>query len=255
MKNLLINTIVAIVCFTLGYTLYPSINDTKFETTLTNKVNTHNSGREDKSVVKLPKLAPKIKTNSGNSNPPELSESTQEKNIEINKANEDEQVNLLEKEEIIDETVLVLQKELEEWSVEHKDRINELVTSIMSSESSEHMKSQISQENDFLSEPSIEQDAAEDDNWAYNMEQHLKVLIAQHELSDKFELVNLSCKQLMCDILGIEKEGGSWCKLYISLLQNAPMAEFPNGNDDPKSVVYMEGDVAVVYDQIRFKSS
>lgn len=125
----------------------------------------------------------------------------------------------------------------------------------MSHETAEHMKLQISKDNEFLSQPPINQDPIEDENWAYNMEQQLKVLISQHELSDSFELLNLSCKQLMCDILGVEKDGNTWFKLYISILQAAPNAEFPDDNNATKSVQYMEGDIAVVYSQIKFKSS
>jgi len=251
MKNLFINTVIAIVCFTLGYAFYPSINEAKIETTLSNKVNTENIVIDDTAVVKVPT----IKVNSDASNDLAMSVSAKEESVELDEANVDEQVNLVVKEKITDESVIFVQKELEEWSVAHKDQINELVTAHMSSENAEHMKLQISKNNEFLTQPPIKQDPIEDDNWAYNMEQQLKLLISQHELSDKFQLLNLSCKQLMCDIFGVEKEGNTWFKLYVSLLQNAPKVEFPDGNNDPKSVVYMENDVAVVYSQIRFKSS
>ncbi|MFT5529084.1 MAG: hypothetical protein ACI9C0_000753 [Alteromonadaceae bacterium] len=255
MKNLFINTIIAIVCFTLGYTFYPTINETKVESTLTNKINNENNVKEDTTVVKAQKTVPTIKSDSGISKNLEITASTKEESLELDKVNVGEQVNPAIKEKITDETVILVQKELEEWSVVHKDQINELVTAHMSSENAEHMKLQISKDNEFLTKPPIKQDPIEDDNWAYNMEQQLKLLISQHELSDKFQLLNLSCKQLMCDIFGVEKEGNSWFKLYVSLLQNAPNVEFPDGSNDPKSVVYMENDVAVVYSQIRFKSS
>ena len=117
------------------------------------------------------------------------------------------------------------------------------------------MKSRIFEDNDFLTEPTIKQDPEDDMNWAYNMEEQLKLIISQHELSDSFELVNLTCKQLMCDIFGVEKTSNTWIKLYVSLLQNAPNIELPNGQNDPKSVVYMEDGVAVVYAQLRFNNN
>jgi len=252
MKNLFINAIVAIVCFTLGYGFYPSINDTEIVTALSDKVDIEN---DDTAVVKAQELVPTIKVNSDLSNDLVTSANAKEENVALDEVNIDEEVNPVVKEQITDETVIVAQKELEEWSVAHKDQINELVTAHMTSENAEHMKLQISKDNEFLTQPPIKQDPIEDDNWAYNMEQQLKLLISQHELSDKFQLLNLSCKQLMCDIFGVEKEGNTWFKLYVSLLQNAPKVEFPDGNNDPKSVVYMENNVAVVYSQIRFKSS
>ncbi|WP_206486532.1 hypothetical protein [Thalassotalea sp. G2M2-11] len=255
MKNMTINILIAIVCFTSGYALYPTINDTEFEPTLTNDVKSENSTTKDIAVVSVPNVSQKSNINSGNSTLAELPASTKEKNVELDIANENEQFDTVVEDKITDETVIVVQKELEEWSIVHKDHINELVTAHMSSENAEHMKLQISKDNEFLTQPPIKQDPIEDDNWAYNMEQQLKLLISQHELSDKFQLLNLSCKQLMCDIFGVEKESNIWFKLYVSLLQNAPKVEFPDGNNDPKSVIYMENDVAVVYSQIRFKSS
>jgi hypothetical protein len=255
MKNLLMNTIIAIVFFSLGYAFYPSINENKIETTLSNKVNISSNDGKNTSVVKTQKEVSKIKDNSDLSKAFVMSSSTKEEVIELDEFNLNEQANSVAKEKIIDEVDIVFQKELEEWSVVHKGQINELVTAYMTSENAEHMKLQISKDNEFLTQPPIKQDPIEDGNWAYNMEQQLKVLISQHELSDKFELLNLTCKQLMCDIFGVEKEGNTWFKLYVSLLHSAPQVEFPDGNNDPKSVIYMENDVAVVYSQIRFKSS
>lgn len=64
MRNLIINIIIAIVCFTSGYALYPSINDAEFETTLTNEVTDENNGIEDIVVVKATKTPLELKTNS-----------------------------------------------------------------------------------------------------------------------------------------------------------------------------------------------
>jgi len=251
MKSLSINTLIAIVCFTLGYVFYPVVNESnvELEPTLVNKKEVEDNFQ----IVKTQKSVSTTKSEILAASNLEVLPNVEEGNTQID--TEGEQVQTTDKENILDETVIALQKELKEWSVDHKDRIDELVTANMSSETSEHMKSKISQDNDFLSEPPIEQDSTEDDTWAYNMEQQLKLLIDQHELSDKFELLNLSCKQLMCDILGIEKEGSTWMKLYFSLLKNAPMVNFPDGNNAPKSVMYMDNNVAVVYSQIKFKSS
>lgn len=255
MKSLFINTIIAIVCFTFGYMFYPSINDAKVETTLTNKVNIDNNVENDLIIEKVQKTVPKFKKDTVVANNVEMSANTNEENLEFDKVNVGEEVNTIVKEKVSDDPALVVQKELKEWSAVHKEQINELVTAHLSNETAEHMKLQISKDNDFLSQPPIKQDPIEDDNWAYNMEQQLKVLISQHELSESFELLNLSCKQLMCDIFGVEKEDRAWFKLYVNLLQNVPNIEMPDGNNDPKSVVYRENDVAVVYSQIRFKSS
>jgi len=254
MKNLFTNIIIAIVCFTLGYVFYPTINGTKIEPILTNKISTDENIKDDSATAKVQRTVSELNNEKTISNNSEQLTSVVD-DFEVDIVNTSTQVSSVKKDKVIDEAVIFVQKELEEWSVVHKEQINELISAHMSSETAEHMKLQISKDNEFLSQPPINQDPIEDENWAYNMEQQLKVLISQHELSESFELLNLSCKQLMCDILGVEKDGNTWFKLYISLLQTTLNAEFPDGNNDPKSVKYMEGDVAVVYSQIRFKSS
>jgi hypothetical protein len=225
MKNLFINTIVAIICFTLGYVFYPTINESNAEATFTNNVDNDNAIESYSKVVKEQEIVQIIKADSISEDNSKQSIIAKEESVVLDKVDVDNQVTPIAKEKTIDETVLFDQKELEEWSVVHKEQINELVTAHMSSENAEHMKSQISKDNDFLSQPSIKQDAIEDENWAYNMEQQLKIFISQHELSENFELLNLSCKQLMCDVFGVEKESNTWFPIYVSLLQNAPMVD------------------------------
>ena len=42
---------------------------------------------------------------------------------------------------------------------------------------------------------------------------------------------------------------------YISMLQLDPNSEFSDGNNDLKSLQYMESDVVVIYFQIRLKAA
>lgn len=254
MKNLFINIIIAIVCFTLGYVFYPSINEINVNPILTNETSPDKNIQNKSENVKQQKIISKLTNDNTINNTPEQMASIVE-DIEVGEVSTSPQINNVIKNKVTDEVTTLVQNELKEWSVNHKDQINKLISSHMTSESAEHMQFQISKNNEFLSQPPINQDPIEDENWAYNMEQQLTVLISQHELSDSFELLNLSCKQLLCDILGVEKDGNTWFKVYISLLQTAPGAEFPDGNNDPKSVQYMEGDVAIVYSQIRFTNS
>jgi hypothetical protein len=254
MKNLITNIIIAIVCFTLGYMFYPSINETNINPILTNEKNSDENIQSNSETVKQQKIVTESINDRTITNTPEQLANIVEE-TEVDEINTTPQVSSEIKDKAKDEGNIVFQTELEEWSAVHKEQINELISAHMSGETAEHMKLQILKDNEFLSKPPINQDPIEDENWAYNMEQQLKLLISQHELSDSFELLNLSCKQLLCDILGVEKDGNTWFKLYINLLQTAPNAEFPDGNNDPKSVQYMEGDIAVIYSQIRFKSS
>ncbi|GGD79556.1 hypothetical protein [Lacimicrobium alkaliphilum] len=250
MKNLLMNTTVAIAFFIFGYIFYPMINEVNVETEL---MGGENKVREDFTIVESENLVGPVKANQGDLNDVEVSGGSEKETVELDGYNGREAVDFDEEETVEDKELVSFQNELKEWAAVHKARVSDLITAYMSSGSAEHMKLQIMDGNEFLTQPPIEQDVVEDESWAYNMEELLDILISKHELSDKFQLLNLSCKQLMCDILGVEKEAGVWFKLYVSLLQNAPGIEFPDGNNDPKSVAYMENDVAVIYSQLKFK--
>ena len=283
MKNIIINISVGLVCLALGYATYPILNkgnkpDINNEMasagfTVAAESNLAASPSSSHSQGESQILGSAQKTNSVNQ--PSVEDSIDSEHFKVehpldSAVNKDD--HYLDDSEAytdneIDSPVASAsqptsqstsqastpeQVALNDWSAEHKVQIDDLVTSYLSDKSAKHMKSRIFEDNDFLTEPTIKQDPEDDMNWAYNMEEQLKLIISQHELSDSFELVNLTCKQLMCDIFGVEKTSNTWIKLYVSLLQNASNIELPNGQNDPKSVVYMEDGVAVVYAQLRF---
>lgn len=53
MKSLFTNIIIAIVCFTLGYMFYPTINETKVEPMLTGKTSANEHVKDDSATVKV----------------------------------------------------------------------------------------------------------------------------------------------------------------------------------------------------------
>ena len=59
----------------------------------------------------------------------------------------------------------------------------------------------------------------------------------------------------MCDILGVDSEGNTWFKIYISLLNNATNVDFVDRDASTKSISFLEGNANIVYSQIRFKNS
>jgi len=255
MKNLFSNIVVAAVCLSSGYLLYPVLNENNEELELVNELNTNNEQQLSQTKTDTPQLvAQSDKKVVETKNNPVITNI--EKDDKVLVAEKD--INVPEpaqNDEVVNDSRIVLQQELKEWTMEHKERIDELITANMSSSVSEGMKAQVIKDNDFLTKPELKQDSTEDENWSYNMEQEINRIIAEQALGDKFELLNISCKQLTCDILGVEKEGNTWFKLYVNILKNAPMAEFPNGENAPKSLVYMDNGKSLIYSQIRFKSS
>ena len=145
---------------------------------------------------------------------------------------------------------------LSDWASEHRSKVSELIEAHASPQLSGHMVEKMKEANSFVTQPELKQPLAEDEGWAFNMEQELRQFIASHETAESFELLNLSCKQLVCDILGRDSGGHSWQKLYIAILTKVPTVELPNPNiNPPKMLNYLDGDIAMIYAQIRFKPS
>lgn len=145
---------------------------------------------------------------------------------------------------------------LNEWAKEHSTKLKELIDANSSSELSSHMFAKIKEGTPFVNQPELKQDVIDDDVWAYNMTQELRMFIENHQDAANFELLNVSCKQLMCDILGKDIGGNSWIKIYIDALTQLPNAEFPSSDtESPMSLTYLDGNDNIVYAQVKFKAS
>lgn len=145
--------------------------------------------------------------------------------------------------------------ELATWAEQHKNKINDLITAHAPDAVAEHMVKKVSEDNDFLSAPELKQDLEQDENWAYNTEQELKTYINNHQFAEQFQLLNLSCKQLTCDILGIEKAPQAWLQIFFSMFSNINNLLPPDETKPTRSVSYMNGDnTSTIYYQLQFKS-
>jgi hypothetical protein len=142
---------------------------------------------------------------------------------------------------------------LKEWATSHKESIETLITTHVPSNLVDGMSAKLSENNDFINNPELMQTPAEDDNWSYNMEQTLTHLLLGHQLSQEFELLNLTCKQLTCDILAIDK-ARVWMPLYIHLLTNEASL-ISNQEKAFSALNYIDGNVNYLYTQLNFKGS
>lgn len=250
MKNFSIAVVAAVAIYLFGYFSYPLFNDVQNNpasiTELQSETLSVSAAADNPAsvmVVDAQQQATaretKVTDDTSTSSSSDLSESESTSNIASHTTN----VTHADKED------------RQQWSIAHQQRIVDLVNAYASDETREFIQQKILDNNEFLSGNDFKQDPAEDENWAYNMEQQLEMLILEHEMSDNFELLNLVCKQLTCDIFGIESKGNSWIQIYISLLKTVPNAEFSTGINDPKQLSFIENDGALIYAQLRFTSS
>lgn len=146
--------------------------------------------------------------------------------------------------------------ELRSWASKHKADLNELINTHLPNHIAQNMIDMIGQNNEFLTQPTVKQDPAIDANWAFNTEQELRSYIENHPESNHFDLISVSCKQLKCDVLGIEKEAQAWIKIFFSMFKNLPNVNPPDSSGDTNSFSFLNGDdTTSVYYQLKFKPS
>lgn len=254
MKSILGYTFIALISFVIGYFTYPTLNplsvveNTNAVATESNKNLADETNDElvnfdkgpvvegDENSKVLEDETIKVTSNSS-------SEALQQTSKTVSSINPPKQV-----------TNNSMQTQaLQEWGEQHNSELEILIATHMPTDIAPHMLEQVKLDNQFLSSPEIKQPLAQDNLWAYNKEQELKAYIARHELADKFELLNVSCKQLMCDVLGLEQEPQAWIKIFFSMFKNITNMMTPNESQGAKAINYVNGDGSTsIYFQLKF---
>lgn len=141
------------------------------------------------------------------------------------------------------------------WSKEYEKQLFDIVENNMSTHTADFMKLQLTKNSFLLNNRQLKQDSEEDANWAYLMEDNIRSAIEQHELKPDFDILSIKCKQLSCEIMGIERAVNTWHNIYVSLLSELPNAIFPDINDGSSSYSIKEGDVDYSFSNISFERS
>lgn len=147
------------------------------------------------------------------------------------------------------------QKELTQWVVEHKSNLEQLVKSHFPDDIVDNFQIKIDENNAVFNEPEMKQDEQKDENWAYIKEQDIRAIYEQQKSLLDVELINVTCKQLACDMLGTAKGISEWMKAYTALY-SLPDVLFPD--DSPTKAVHVsftKEDKSYSYSQIFFKEA
>jgi len=267
MKNLSY-LLVAIGCFVAGYAVHPMLNNAAHTTidadqipqsigapvsiTASAQSDMKTARQTQESTVASTSTTPTAELANGNAVSDVTSSSHKAITLASDAVNDIAQNTEIE---LSDEEREALRQELQQWSASHTDDLNELITGHMSGLAAKHLQSKILENNMLLSEPPIKQDSANDLNWSYDMEQHLRDVIGELASDGQLELLNLSCKQLVCDVLGLEQEPHAWLKIYINILHSVPNVVRSNDSSGFSPISYLDGDVQVLYAQIRFSKA
>lgn len=154
---------------------------------------------------------------------------------------------LSEKPEPLDEN----QQALMAWAAQHKNDVNDIIDAYFPASLRDLMKKNINDNNHFLNTPEIEQAPDDDDNWAFVMEQKIRYLINDHELSNNVELLSVTCKQLVCELMGIDRGGKSWRRVFFSMFDVLPIRQ--RREYRPKYASLLAESDRYIYSQIFFE--
>jgi hypothetical protein len=141
------------------------------------------------------------------------------------------------------------------WSKAYQKELFDIVDNNMPAHTADFMKLQLNKNSLLLNNRKLKQNAQEDENWAFLMEDNIRFAIEQHELKPDFDILSIKCKQLSCEIIGIERGVDTWHEIYVSLFSALPNAIFPDINDSPRSYSIREGDVDYSFSNISFEKS
>ncbi|WP_371189260.1 hypothetical protein [Thalassotalea maritima] len=250
MKSYLKGAVIVFVSAVLGYQLYPILNDTTQDIGLVNH-SEHSNIVEPSQESDLETIEPSIVQESkALSNPPNMPGES----ATITLQNVDDTTtpsNDISEDASIENTYA--QEELKQWSIEHKEKLDQIIDDNMPESIASMMKSAIGNNNHMLNEASLRQDDIDDANWSYLMEQDIRAYITQNELAAGFELLNISCKQLICDVIGIEREAPAWFQIYKGFY-SFPNILFPTDGNRPLNIQRMDNGIPYIYAQIMFKA-
>ncbi|MCU4677293.1 hypothetical protein N7931_16845 [Catenovulum sp. 2E275] len=145
--------------------------------------------------------------------------------------------------------------EIKQWAKNHIDDLEQIMDDNFPENIAENMKAGILENNDFLNDTELQQQAELDENWAYLMEQDIRSLIAQDQNSDGFQLLQVTCKQLVCDILGIETQPYSWNKIMSGLFRGLSNIRFETDSSKIRNLSWFQDDISYTYAQLLFKQA
>ena len=141
-----------------------------------------------------------------------------------------------------------------DWSSKHRNNLAQVIDESLPTNVANVMKLVVFKDNMMLDQALAQQEQDVDEAWAYITEQQVRDHIFQHELAHGIDLLSVTCKQLMCDILGVEREAHAWFEIYKSLYA-LPNIRYPDNEYQPTNVQRVENGIAYVYAQLMFNAA
>jgi hypothetical protein len=236
----------------LGYVAYPIINSSQREqssddnfmsvieepkTTLDSRDSIlQNKSQENLNIEPLDTKETNLFNQDELTSSGSLEEITQSNNFEVRMSEEDK----------------IIAQELNDWAESHKKILYDLIESKLPEKAASNLKKLILIQNQSIEPRTVYQDAVLDEAWAYQMEQTLNDLIMQYEPSYGTEIVNITCKQLICEVLGINHAEPTLLVLQTTI-RNHPLLINILDSVQTRMSSTIENNRFYVYFQLTFK--
>ena len=262
MNKKVIAILVSVISFIAGYQFYPMLNEINQEKSSLSEIEPSMSENQQKPTSGISKNVSEVTTQPASNSVSSLDKKIKSGVDDAEKNDLEKEVQVTEKShsesdgeetEIVDEESLIEVRKLESWLIEHREHVKDIIDNNVAAEVSERYEESVFADNPFYSQNSVRQNSNTDDKWATEMEQELRYLIQQHEFAQDVEVIGLTCKQLMCEIMIKEISKGSWFPIYASLFQSLASKGIKLNSTDTRSQFMMRnGDEYYAYGQLFF---
>lgn len=105
----------------------------------------------------------------------------------------------------------------------------------------EQMLEKIKSESQFLNPRDTEQDPYDDEIWAYEKKQELTNIIYSQPGSSSLEISSITCKQLLCEVIGKERDN-AWLPILMEIMMHAKNIDHRNNNSQKAFGVLFMGE-------------
>ena len=107
-----------------------------------------------------------------------------------------------------------------DWQAQRRKDIAKQLERFEDEQLKDFISSKIIDDNPFLSNPELRQNPIDDQLWAMQLEQDLRLILQQHVhvASGQVLLESLICKQLVCEVIAIENTPNIWSRVYLDTI-------------------------------------
>lgn len=139
-----------------------------------------------------------------------------------------------------------------EWARTHAQNLYDTFDRWASKETAWGMRDAVGKNSAFIRPREKVMDDATDENWALVKQQELRDIMQANSRASEFELVSLTCKQLMCEIVGSTRSIDVWRGIFRDLLVQAKNIAPSNDEEGDMVGLFNDDGIRRVYTLCRF---